>query len=102
MKTKIIVFIYAILMISCDRYDTRDLVVSNESTNTIYSILSKNDDMYGGGYYDELNMMSIMFIPKRIAFTDLSSQRLNQIQKFLIMIVLFIGIVILNLLLIKK
>lgn len=38
---------------SCDKLDTRNLLVKNSSNKIIYSILSENDSMNGAGFYYE-------------------------------------------------
>ena len=51
---KILVFGFIIsLILSCDKYDPRELIVFNKSKNTIYSIISRNDKLAGGAFYDE-------------------------------------------------
>lgn len=55
-KVKIIVillFLSSTIEGCMDSIDTRDLMVSNGSNKSIYSIISNNDDMFGSGYYDE-------------------------------------------------
>jgi hypothetical protein len=38
---------------SCDKLDTRELIVKNSSDKIIYSILSENDNMNDSGFYYE-------------------------------------------------
>lgn len=52
--TKILIFGFIIsLILSCDKYDPRELIVFNKSKNTVYSIISQNDKLAGGGFYSE-------------------------------------------------
>ncbi|WP_026714014.1 hypothetical protein [Flavobacterium daejeonense] len=49
-------FLFLLLLFnfySCDKLDTRELVVKNSSDRIIYSILSENDQMNDAGFYYE-------------------------------------------------
>jgi hypothetical protein len=54
LKTSKFLLIFILLnFCSCDKLDTRELVVKNNSDQMIYSILSENDSMNGSGFYYE-------------------------------------------------
>ena len=49
-----IVFGLCTLFFSCmDYYDGRNLVINNKSNKSIYSIISKNEEMSNSSFYDE-------------------------------------------------
>jgi hypothetical protein len=54
-KIKKILFVFLLFnsFCSCDKYDTRELRVKNNSAKIIFSILSEDDDMKNGGFYSE-------------------------------------------------
>ncbi|GEM_PF-743976 len=54
LKTSKILLIFILLnFCSCDKLDTRELIVKNSSDKIIYSILSENDSMNDSGFYYE-------------------------------------------------
>jgi len=58
--TSIITIILCALLSNCiiDKLDSRNITVINNSKDTIYSIISPSDDMFGSGYYDEFKQGS--------------------------------------------
>lgn len=53
-KSKIISSLFVLLnFCSCDKVDTRELVVKNNSDKVIFSIFSDNDNMNNAGFYYE-------------------------------------------------
>lgn len=52
LKAKIFLFLLFVFY-SCDKLDTRELLVKNNSNTLIYSILSENDSMNDAGFYYE-------------------------------------------------
>lgn len=54
-KTKLyFLLLIAAVSTSCfDSYDSQRITVLNKSSDTIYSIVSPNDDMLGSGFYEE-------------------------------------------------
>ncbi|MCF6142045.1 hypothetical protein L1S34_12175 [Flavobacterium sp. K77] len=54
LKTKIFIFLFFLFhFCSCDKLDTRNIFVKNNSDKIIFSILSDNDSMNSGGFYYE-------------------------------------------------
>jgi hypothetical protein len=54
LKNKIFIFLFFLFhFCSCDKLDTRDIFVKNNSDKVIFSILSDNDSMNSGGFYYE-------------------------------------------------
>jgi hypothetical protein len=54
LKTSKILLIFILLnFCSCDKLDTRELIVKNSSDKIIYSILSENDSMNDSSFYYE-------------------------------------------------
>nr|WP_315153057.1 hypothetical protein [uncultured Flavobacterium sp.] len=54
LKSKIIIFLFILFnFCSCDKVDTRELVVKNNSDKVIFSIFSENDKMNDAGFYYE-------------------------------------------------
>jgi hypothetical protein len=54
LKIKTFIFIFLLFnFYSCDKLDTRELLVKNSSDKVIFSILSENDNMNDGGFYYE-------------------------------------------------
>ncbi|WP_395048719.1 hypothetical protein [Flavobacterium sp.] len=54
LNVKKIIFLFLLFnFCSCDKLDTRDLLVKNNSGKVIFSILSENDNMNNGGFYYE-------------------------------------------------
>lgn len=54
-KIEKILFVFLLFnsFCSCDKYDTRELLVKNSSDKVIFSILSENDKMNDAGFYYE-------------------------------------------------
>ncbi|MFV8342560.1 hypothetical protein [Flavobacterium sp. XS2P39] len=50
---KILFLFFLFNFYSCDKLDTRNLLVKNNSNKVIYSILSENDSMNDAGFYYE-------------------------------------------------
>ena len=54
LKFKVIIFLFALFnFCSCDKLDTRDIFVKNNSDKVIFSIFSDNDNMNNAGFYYE-------------------------------------------------
>lgn len=51
--SKILLFFILLIFCSCDKLDTRELIIKNSSDKIIYSILSENDSMNNSGFYYE-------------------------------------------------
>ncbi|SHF88687.1 hypothetical protein [Flavobacterium defluvii] len=51
--SKILLIFILLNFCSCDKLDTRELIVKNSSDKIIYSILSENDSMNDSGFYYE-------------------------------------------------
>ncbi|MWB95190.1 hypothetical protein GON26_12535 [Flavobacterium sp. GA093] len=54
MNTKTFIFLFLLFnFCSCDKLDTRELLVRNNSDKVIFSIFSDNDNMNNAGFYYE-------------------------------------------------